>query len=266
MTMIHLAGVDVSCLQQTPDINIEKELKRAFVLQSFYYMTDNNYFAKNHSKCANFLLDSGIFSLVYGAKKVEINDKFFKNYCDKYADFIKTHNIQHYFELDLDALIGEKGVLKLRDRLEARAGRQSIPVWHINRRKEGFLRDLDHDYVAVGGLVNCRGKGRKVLKPLFPWLIDTAHEHGSAIHGLGYTVIPELDANVYRWDSVDSTSWVLGTIGGIIFTFKNGRLIKNVKPKDKHFTSTVQARNLSFVAWNAYAEYINKRYPTNYIK
>lgn len=108
MTMIHLASVDVPCLQQTPDINIEKELKRAFVLQSFYYMTDNNYFAKNHSKCANFLLDSGIFSLVYGAKKVEVNDKFFKNYCDKYADFIKAHNIQHYFELDLDALIGEK--------------------------------------------------------------------------------------------------------------------------------------------------------------
>lgn len=79
-------------------------------------------------------------------------------------------------------------MLKLRDRLEARTGRQSIPVWHINRRKEGFLRDLDHDYVAVGGLVNCHGKGRKVLKPLFPWLIDTAHEHGSAIHGLGYFV------------------------------------------------------------------------------
>lgn len=35
MTMIHLASVDVSCLKQAPNINIEKELKRAFVLQSF---------------------------------------------------------------------------------------------------------------------------------------------------------------------------------------------------------------------------------------
>lgn len=145
---------------------------------------------------------------MYGSHKGGMDDKKIRKYADAYADYVKTFNIQHYFELDLDSLIGETETLHLRDRLENRVGWQTIPVWHINRGKDGWLRDLDHLYIAIGGFANCHGKGRKILAPILPWMVREAHARQTWVHALGYTDMRMLETNTYNFDSVDSTAWI----------------------------------------------------------
>lgn len=76
-------------------------------------------------------------------------------YIDKYIECINFHKIEKFFELDIDKIIGYDKVKKLRQRLEAKTGKQSIPVLH-NHRDLNECKALckDYDYVALGGFVN----------------------------------------------------------------------------------------------------------------
>lgn len=238
-----------------------KIMHQANCLQSFYYSNSKNWLPNHLDAINHFLLDSGIFSLVYGAAKGRISDQQIIDYTDRYADYVQQFHIKHYFEMDLDAIIGEKQVRILRDRLESKVGWQCIPVWHINRGKNGYLADIkDHPYIAIAGLANYRGKGRKILEPLFPWLIDQAHEHHSWIHALGYTNMSKLQSGKYRFDSVDSTAWVFGNMSGTIFTFNGQTIIKHKAPKGKKL-KTRKAAAQNFAAWVKYASMLDSAYP-----
>jgi uncharacterized integral membrane protein (TIGR00697 family) len=119
----------------------------------------------------------------------------------------------------------------MRKRLERMTGRQCIPVWHISRGKEAFLRMCDeYSYVSIGGLVGAaaRSKRQMQLERAFPWFIDEAHKRGCKIHGLGYT---NLDGIMrYRFDSVDSTAWTIGNRFGCVYKFDGRRMHKIDKP------------------------------------
>lgn len=190
------------------------------ILESFYYADDFTermipYFGK-------FLLDSGAFTFFsngHTAKGV-----VWEEYVDRYADFILRNRVENFFELDIDKLVGFSRVLELRRRLENKVGRQSIPVWHKSRGKDGFLRMCDeYKYVAIGGVVS-----KEVTQDdwrFFPWFIDTAHKRGCRIHGLGFTALSYLPR--YHFDSVDSTAWTTGNRFGAVYRF-NGRTMEKV--------------------------------------
>ena len=74
----------------------------------------------------------------------------------------------------------------------------------------------EYPYVALGGIVT-KEIPRKKYESAFPWFINTAHEHGAKIHGLGYTNIANLKK--YHFDSVDSTAWLCGNRGGYLYKF-----------------------------------------------
>lgn len=235
-------------------------IKDANLLQSFYYLNPDSWIPNNLTAIGHFLCDSGIFTIVYGSHKGGMDDKKIRKYADAYADYVKTFNIQHYFELDLDSLIGETETLHLRDRLENRVGWQTIPVWHINRGKDGWLRDLDHPYIAIGGFANCHGKGRKILAPILPWMVREAHTRQTWVHALGYTDMRMLETNTYNFDSVDSTAWTFGGMSGTIFTFNGYTLVKHKAPKGKRL-ETGKACAQNFRAWLQYSRMLDNRHP-----
>ena len=79
------------------------------------------------------MLDSGAFTYLNKQSKEKIN---WNEYVIKYAEFIKEYNVKHFFELDIDPIVGLKEVERLRDLLEERAQRKCIPVWHKSRDLE----------------------------------------------------------------------------------------------------------------------------------
>jgi len=149
----------------------------------------------------DFLLDSGAFSFLTGTQIPDID-----LYLEDYARFIKDNNIKQYFEMDIDSIVGLPKVEEYRKYLEKETGVPSIPVWHLSRGKEYFIRMCrEYSYIALGGIAS-KEYGSKLYK-YFPWFIKTAHENNCEIHGLGYTGKGLLK---YRFDSVDSTSWLAG--------------------------------------------------------
>lgn len=199
--------------------NINESL---YVLESFYYFQSWQVPLIKSSKM--FLLDSGAFTFMNGKKSADFN-----GYLSKYIDFINKYNVEYFFELDVDSVIGYEEVKRMRKRLEKETGKRCIPVWHKSRGKDEFIKMCDeYDYVAIGGIVTKEIK--KDEYPFFSWFINEAHKRNCKIHGLGFTTLNDLKR--YNFDSVDSTSWKSGGRYGQLHIFK-GDTIKTVTQKNK---------------------------------
>lgn len=223
--------------------------KGANILQSFYYQ--NEHVKKEIiPNCKNFLLDSGAFTFMSSGKEVN-----YKDYIDKYCDFVIENKIKNYFELDIDSIVGFENVLKIRNYLEQRTGVKPIPVWHKKRGLQRFEEDSkNYPYVAIGGIVTKEIKPDEY--PAFSKLIKIAHSNGAKIHGLGFTNLKGIQ--IYHFDSVDSTSWLSGSRFGGVFYF-DGKTIKKIdKPPNKRMSKDSRIHN--YEEWKKFGLYAEKHF------
>ena len=196
-----------------------------FALESFHYFQD--WEAPIIAKGDDFMLDSGAFTYMHDtSKKVD-----WWEYAERYAEFIVRHDVKNYVELDLDNIIGYSEVLKIRAFLERETNRPCMPVWHLWRGEDEYLRMVDeYDYACISGFVsNVGGGGLSGKAKMVPHLIREGHKRGCRLHGLGCTRTKQLHA--LHFDSVDSTAWLSGGRYGQLHVF-NGRDITTLrKPK-----------------------------------
>ena len=221
------------------------------ILETFYYLRSNNQFPRLIKDMGNFLLDSGAFTFMSGNGEANAD---FDSYVEEYAAFINKWDIQNFFELDIDVLVGLQEVERLRYKLEKLTGKKPIPVWHKSRGKDYFVKMCEnYPYVSIGGIVT-KEIPTKIYERLFPWFIKTAHLHKCKIHGLGYTNIKGL--HKYHFDSVDSTAWVYGNISGTVYKFNphNGMIDTTKRPDGKRLVSNAAAIN-NFNEWVKFMKY-----------
>lgn len=197
------------------------------------------------------MLDSGAFTFFSSGGGVNWND-----YIKQYAAFINRNRVENYFELDIDKLIGYEKVLYYRAKLEDMTGKPCIPVWHYSRGKDAFIRMCEqYDYVAFGGL-NTDGISRKKITRFMPWFIDTAHDIGVKIHGLGFTALRQLPYT--HFDSVDSTAWLSGNRFGTVYYF-TGETLKTYKGSKRQRLKDYKAVAVhNFKEWKKFAAYAEK--------
>ena len=212
---------------------------RPYILESFYYANEDT--EKLIPYFGDFMLDSGAFTFMQeNGGTVNWDD-----YADRYIDFINRNNIQKYIELDLDYIIGVEGARKLRERLESKTGRKSIPVWHPIRGKDEFLKMCDdYDYVCLGGIVGKKWQG---TEQYMPWFIREAHKRGTKIHGLGFTKLTKLEQ--YHFDSVDSTAWTTGNRFGYLYFFNGKTMVKRDAPKGYRIADSRMAALHNYTEW-----------------
>lgn len=221
-----------------------------YILESFFYA--DKWVEKHISLFKGFLLDSGAFTFF---SKTPKNFKW-EEYADKYADFIVRNKVDLFFELDIDKLIGYKKVLELRNRLEKQTNKQCIPVWHIFRGKENFLKMCDeYKYVAVGGIVSKEIQSQQY--PLFSYLINEAHKRGTKIHGLGFTNLEGIKK--YHFDSVDSTAWTTGNRFGGVYKFNGQTMIKINKKENQRLSDSKKVALNNFLEWVKFQKYADER-------
>lgn len=227
-----------------------REWEGLSILETFYYLQNNKTFPKMIKDFGSFLLDSGAFTFMSNAGNIVDFDR----YVEDYAAFINNWNIERFFELDIDSVVGLKEVERLRSKLERLTGKQPIPVWHLNRGKDYFLKMCDaYPYVALGGIVT-KEIPMKKYEALFPWFIQQAHKRGTKIHGLGYTNLKGL--HKYRFDSVDSTAWLYGNRGGFVYQFnmKKGLMEQISVPQGMKMKSK-EAAVYNFNEWVRFQKY-----------
>ncbi len=218
-------------------------------LESFIYISD---FEKTIiSKYNNFLLDSGAFTYLNKSKGQKID---WESYVNQYAEFIVKYNVQYFFELDIDPIVGLNEVERLRLLLETKTGKKCIPVWHKSRGLEYWKKMCkNYDYVAIGGIVTQEIK-RSEYNVFFP-LLRIAKENNCKVHGLGFTNLKGMEK--YKFYSVDSTSWLSGNKFGSVYLFNGKTMIKqNKKPGQRVKTNEVAIHN--FNEWVKFSNYAEK--------
>lgn len=223
---------------------------KPYILESFYYADADT--ERLMPYYGDFLLDSGAFTFMQGKG----GNPDFDDYAERYADFINRNNVDKYFELDIDSVVGYDRVKLLRAKLERLTGRQSIPVWHKSRGKDEFIGLCrDYPYIALGGLVDGAKKGEyaRSLWKYFPWFIRTAHENGTKIHALGFTSLDGIQQ--YHFDSVDSTAWTTGNRFGYLYRF-DGRTIQKIeKPKGYKLKDSRMVALHNYTEWIKFQKY-----------
>lgn len=168
----------------------------------------------------DFLLDSGAYTFMKSkGKKID-----YEEYARKYGEFIKRYEIKHFFELDIESVIGWDEYERLHDMICNITKREPIPVFHKSRGKEWYLDALKtHTYVACGGIASDGKKPKKEHLEIMKWLIKKAHEQKSQIHGLGFTSTTLFDQ--LHFDTVDSTTWTMGArMGNLCYLTKTGEM------------------------------------------
>lgn len=226
--------------------------KNGQILESYYYCRANNWMPKLIPTLRGFLLDSGAFTFMSGAGRVD-----WDAYVEEYGQFINRWGVDLFFELDIDSIVGLREVERLRAKLQKITGKYPIPVWHKNRGKEYFLTMCErYPYVAIGGIVT-QEIPRATYEKAFPWFIREAHKRGRKIHGLGYTSIAGL--HKYRFDSVDSTAWLYGNRGGYLYKFnaRKGDFDKITAPAGMRLKSKDAAMS-NYLEWTKFQQYAEK--------
>lgn len=227
--------------------------KPLYCLETFFNGEKTCEKVLNNVGVENFLLDSGAFSYMSGAK---CSKEMLLEYLDKYINFINKHNIKYFFELDVDTIFGIEFVEQMRKKLEKETQKQCIPVWHKSRGIQ-YWKDMckDYKYIAIGGLVF---HVKKQEYPLIKKMVDYAYYNGVKVHGLGFTKTKELKN--YKFYSVDSASWTKSAALGQQIHFFNGEYITSrqlQKNNKKANLSKLVSHNMG--EWVKFQKYMNKK-------
>lgn len=234
---IFLAG---NIALKTPEEYLD--LKAPFILQTFYDLQkwDDAYCQKVVTNPHRFFLDSGAFTFMASGRKTDWND-----YAERYIDFIKRNRVRHFFELDLDTVIGIDATREITKKIERQTGMQCIPVFHACRGMDGWRRMCsEYRYIAIGasGITpECRWvKNQEILLSL----LKIAHAQGCKVHGLGYTRLSNINHTVVPFDSVDSSSCLAGGRFATVYKFTGHSLIKkSIKGKSAGY-KTLNRHNI----------------------
>lgn len=220
------------------------------ILIAYPYIRRDNEMIRLIPKMRNFILDSGVFTMINSGKRFDL-----EKYVEEYAAFIREHSIRQYVELDVDQIAGVRETRELRRRLESLVGWKSIPVWHTIRGKEAFIQDCkDYDYICLGYFLT-EGFKSSLTDRYAKAFINTAHKYNCRIHGLGYTK----SANLKKlgFDSVDSSTWAASHRFGSTYKFNaNEGTIKatNLRQGRRMKNSTAMGRP-AFIEWKKYQNY-----------
>lgn len=213
---------------------------KPFILESFFYADADT--ERLLPYYGDFLLDSGAFTFMMGKG----GSPDWDDYIERYADFIVRNNVQKYFELDIDSVVGYEQVKKIRTALERKTARPCIPVWHLSRGMDEYKRMCDeYGYVAIGGIVS--GEITKDKYKYFPALIHEAHKRGAKVHGLGFTNLSYLPS--IHFDSVDSTAWTTGNRFGFLYFFDGKTMQKKDVPKNHRIGDSRTAALNNYTEW-----------------
>lgn len=224
--------------------NLIINYKNLNLLESFYYIKDEHMkLYKNH----NFLLDSGAFTFMNNTKS-KIN---WDEYICKYAEFINKYNINYFFELDIDNIVGLNEVNRLRDKLELLTQKKSIPVWHKSRGLEYWKKLCnDYDYIAIGGIVTKEIKQSEYA--IFKPLLKIAQENNCKVHGLGFTRTRDLKK--YKFYSVDSTNWITARFN-MYYVFNQNKGIMESRQKNGLRVKKTESKNYNQMQINEWVKF-----------
>jgi len=175
-----------------------------------------------------------------GAHYEYFNSKTFKDYLNKYIEFLHTNKHLCNVYVNLDIIFNAEKSWETQKYMES-CGLKPLPVFHFGEDIKWLKKYMDdYDYIGIGGL------GQDVTKekfiqlmgdPVFTCICDDKGNPAVKTHGFALTAVDLIIR--YPWFSVDSTTWKkAGAFGYIIVPYKNGnKYLYDRTPKVVHISS-----------------------------
>jgi|SRR5690625_1629402 len=205
--------------------------------------------------------DSGLFTLMFGAKKGKKDKKMISNWYDALIDFTKQHNNgATVVEVDCQKVLGPKEAWVFRERMKKDLpNNRQINVFHIEDGQKGLDRLIEFsDYIALS-IPELRFAGKKNHVITLANYIKSKKPEID-IHLLGCTE-KRLLQKLKFCTSSDSTSY----LSGVRYGFIEQRHISRIKPEkvkqlvgEKTYNSILKtyknANNLNGIILDIYNE------------
>jgi len=181
-------------------------------LYSYYYLLKSSYVVERADQTQKeIFLDSGAYSAKTKGVAIDIDD---------YIDFIKKHQDRITVYANLDVIGNATKTAKNQKYMEEK-GLNPLPVFHMFEDFDVLKGMIErYDYIAIGGVVGIvsHNEQSKFLEKCWS-IISKEFKRGRKvkIHGFGITSAPFLKR--YPFYSVDSTSWLGGSMRAEIYEF-----------------------------------------------
>ena len=182
------------------------------------------------------IMDSGLFTLMFGAKAGKRDEKFICAWMEALCRFVHENDIRATcVEVDCQKILGVEEAWRMRERMRAMLpDRRMINVFHMEDGKKGLDRLIEYaDYIAISVPELRRHYGFGVAHEKA--VVRLAHYIKNSkpsidIHLLGCT-----DKNLLRLcnfcTSADSTSWQEMNRYGSMMLLGKRRHVSNIIPK-----------------------------------
>lgn len=173
----------------------------------------------NQERMNHVIQDSGLFTLMFGAKKGEKQTKqSLTDWQDKLMEFVKQNNITATcVEIDCQKVLGVEEAWYFRERMKENLPNRQINVFHMEDGMKGLDRLIEFsDYIAfsIPELRICRkGQFKQFTKKLVSYTKNKKPEID--IHLLGCTDREMLQQN-RECTTSDSSSWISGLRYGTV--------------------------------------------------
>jgi len=159
------------------------------------------------------IMDSGLFTLMFGAKAGKRDKAFMERWTEALCDFVLENDIYPTcVDIDCQKVLGVAEAWEFRERMRQRLpGRRIINVFHVEDGKKGLDRLIEYsDYIAIGApelrIVYGMGKGYEEAMIRYAHYVKNK-KPSIDIHLLGCTS-KRLLHDLNFCTSADSTSWL----------------------------------------------------------
>ena len=181
--------------------------------------------AKNFN---HYILDSGLFTLMFGALKGKKDESYLNKWYECLTDFVLNEEYKGTMvEVDCQKVLGVEKAWEYRIKMRDKVPNRIINVFHIEDKQKGLERLIEFsDYIAIS-VPELRFCGKKNYLNQVANFIKSK-KPSIDIHLLGCTERQKLKELSFC-SSSDSSSWISGIRYGQVETLMGKNHINNIK-------------------------------------
>ena len=218
---------------------------------------DDRQIIKNvSSKYSHYILDSGLFTLMFGSLKGKKDEAYLHKWYECLTDYVLHENYQGTMvEVDCQKVLGVEKAWEYRRKMREKVPNRIINVFHFEDGQKGLDRLIEYsDYIALSVPELRFIKKKEHLYRLANYVKNKKPEID--IHLLGFTEKTNLKKLSFC-TTCDSSSWISGVRYGQVETSLGKGHISNIKKsiltqkgnewiriKKEHFPNHKQPKNI----------------------
>lgn len=220
---VHFAGAEDLNLTKllTKKANINYHLFTVYPFIRKSQKNDSKFIEQIQSLSKHVIMDSGLFTLMFGAEAGKKDKKFLDNWTNKIIEFILETNYKGtYVDVDCQKVLGVKHAWRYRKLLKDKLpNNRQINVFHIEDGKKGLDELIEYsDYMAISVPELRAIKKKEYLYKIYNYIKNK--KPNIDIHLLGFTEFKGLKK--YRQaSSCDSISWKQASMYGQMIKFNS---------------------------------------------